>query len=238
MKKLLLALLLCTAVSLLLPATASAGQARSSSSAATLVKVTLKVDVLPTQMGINGEAQPTYPASVTLRIAPTWSDQVAAYGAAGIVVLAPRDWTAGGARIGADGSALLTLHGTASAAIQGSLTYFSDGADVGGSWMDGAEYFPWLRAHWASSGFGSLPTPKARSGLRIDFIGKRLISYTIATAKKGAKFQVSGVAHTSLMPGKRTYPSFDRLEVKLPASDHGLAIDILNYFVDRYHHQS
>jgi hypothetical protein len=104
--------------------------------------------------------------------------------------------------------------------------------------MDGAEYFPWLRAHWASSGFGSLPTPKARSGLRIDFIGKRLISYTIATAKKGAKFQVSGVAHTSLMPGKRTYPSFDRLEVKLPASDHGLAISILNYFVDRYHHQS
>ena len=72
MKKLLLALLLCAAVLLVLPATASAGDARSSSSAATLVKVTLKVDVLPTQMGINGESQPTYPASVTLRIAPTW----------------------------------------------------------------------------------------------------------------------------------------------------------------------
>lgn len=197
------------------------------------VKVTLSVRVLPAQMGFDGEPQPTYPSQVTVRLPRAWSGKVAAYGAGGMVLLAARDWKEGVAEVGVDGSVLVRLHAAASAAVKGSLTYTGDGVDVGGSWFDAGAYFPWIRAHWTSSGYGMLPKPKALAGLRTHFIGKRLIAFTVKA--KSASWRIHGVAHTSLMPGKQTYPLFDRFELKSQPKYVGLATAVLKCFVARYH---
>ena len=75
---------------------------------AQLVRLTLPVHKLATQLGVAGPG-PAYPAHVTVQAPVGAAKELAAYGIAGVVLLAPRGWTASGAFIGADGAQRATL---------------------------------------------------------------------------------------------------------------------------------
>ncbi len=195
------------------------------------VAVTLAVHVLPTTLGTSGP-RPSYPSHVSARVPEAWKGKLAAYGVAGVVLLAPAGWREGSALIAADGSRAATLHASSSATVPGRLDYENSGRGAGNSWADAAPYFPAVRAQWARSGLAG-PPPARRPGLVERFAGEHLAWYTVQASAAGQHQRVDGVARTSLPPtasGTRTY-GFDRLEVTLPRSDHALAVAILDHYL-------
>src|SRR5258708_3714266 len=74
-----------------------------------LETVNLPVQQLVTTYGINGVPKPNYPKTVTLHVLQGFGNQLAAYGAAGQIVIAPKDWTGSGL-MGATGGLSIDLH--------------------------------------------------------------------------------------------------------------------------------
>jgi hypothetical protein len=220
-------LLACAPYAQAAPGSHAAGRAAARAGDET---VTLQVDVLPTQAP--DWVVFDYPATVGVHIPAKWAEKVAAYGAANMVLIAPLGWHERSATIGSDSSASVVLCSSAASPIQGSLTYYSDVAVMDGAQHAG-QYFPWVRKHWSSLGYGYLPKPKPRAGLRAVTIGKRLCAYSVAQPISSS-FRVSGVAHNGVMPGRASLP-FDREEERLPASARALAAASLDFFVATYH---
>jgi hypothetical protein len=195
-----------------------------------VVTATLTVHVLPTE---TVAASPTYPTTVVVRLPRKWLKALGAYGVAGAVLLAPAGWTDGNALIGQDGSSRATLHAIGGSAISGQVDYESEQeTNVGYIWQTAAEYFPWLRSDWSSSGADSTSPPAPLPGLVERPQGSQLVRYSIRSgAQVDAGLQVSGVAQTTLTPNDLSTPGFDRLEVALPPQDHALTTIILDYYV-------
>ncbi len=191
----------------------------------------LAVNALPTTYGVPG-ANPAYPESIRVTAAASFSGQIAAYGVAGTVVVAPTGWTGSG-QVGADGSAAFTLLPPGGAGGGGSeLVFQFDGACVGCTWDDASAYFPAVAAAAPAAGMGPAPSPP--TGLRTETISTGLIGYSLPDATAG--YQLNGVAFTTL-PAGTADPIFENLEVSLPTSEHSLATVILNAVVaneDRY----
>ena len=195
------------------------------------VVVTLTVHVLPTTLGTSGPG-PSYPPRVSARVPKAWKGKLAAYGVAGVVLLAPAGWREGRALIAADGSRAATLRAGRAATVPGRLDYENSGGGSANTWKDAAPYFPWVRAQWARSHLAG-PPPARRPGLVERFVGDHLVWYTVRASAAGQHRRVDGVTRTSLpgtASGTRTY-SFDRLEVTLPSSDHALAVAILDHYL-------
>ncbi|HUY56641.1 MAG TPA: DUF4850 domain-containing protein [Candidatus Micrarchaeaceae archaeon] len=191
----------------------------------------LAVATLPTTFGVPGAAT-SYPASLRVSLPASLSEQVAAYGVAGTVVLAPAGWTGSGA-VGADGSAAFTLYPTGSApGVGAEIVYQFDGACAGCTWGDASAYFPAVAQALPSTGTGTAASPPA--GLQTESLASGLIGYSLPDSAAG--LQLNGVAYTNL-PASTAMPVFENLLVTLPTSEHPLATLILNAFVaneDRY----
>ena len=205
--------------------------------ASPIVAATLPVHVLPTGQDVAWSA-PFYPRSVTVRLPRKWAGQVAAYGVAGAVLLAPARWTGQG--IGQPerlGSMSAAMHNSVSAAIRGQLRYLDVPDERAFSYA--ASYFPWVRRDWPHirqlvlkfGGFTE-PLPATISGLTEHLVGNQVAIYSVASGPEVDRgLQVNGVVRTTLAPGDYGEPGFDRLEVALPPSDHALATAILNYYL-------
>jgi len=195
--------------------------------------LTLLVRVLNTAFGIDG-THLNYPSTVSVSVPQAWAGQVAAYGVAGVVILAPIGWTESDALVGADGSSRVTLHSTSSSAIQGKISFMQTSASVGDTWDESAQYFSWVREQWSEYDQTD-PTPALRTGLKEIFKGQQLVTYSVSGGSEpGSGLEVNGVAHTNIVPGSSQlteYPGFDQLEVMLPSKDHGLATVILRYYL-------
>jgi hypothetical protein len=196
------------------------------------VTAVLGVHVLPTEQGISDATPPSYPSTVTVRVPRSWEQDLAAYGVAGVVLLAPKGWVEKSALIAADGGTGATLEASKSAAIPGQFAYETSGGGWGNTWSDAAPYFPWVRQDWKKSNLG-FSCPGRPAGLVEQFKGTQQADYSLsrgAEARKGLR--VTGVAQTSLTPSNPSAEGgFDGLEVALPLKDRGLAKVMLDYFV-------
>jgi hypothetical protein len=212
----------------------------SHSPAAKVVTATLTVQVLKSELGVS-ENVPKYPSKVRVRISSVWAHKVTAYGVAGVVLLAPSGWKASEALIGANGSASASLHGAglASRVIPGRLEYEETSASGWSSWQGAAQYFNSVLNDWSSSPYANDAPPMLRPGLKVHYIGDRLIAYSVHSgAEVDLGFRVDGAAHTLLPEGNTASekgPLFDRLEIVLPPGYPGLATAILNNYIARYH---
>jgi hypothetical protein len=208
---------------------------RTSPSAApslpTTTTLTLGVVALPTTFGVPG-APNSYPATIRASVPPSLSGEVAAYGVAGTVVVAPAGWTGSG-EVGADGSVVFTLLPTGASPGDGAeMVYQFDGACAGCTWGDASAFFPAVADALPSSGLGPASSPAA--GLQTELLAPGLIGYRLPDAQPG--LEMNGVAYTNL-PASTDTPIFENLLVTLPAAEHPLATAILNALVsnqDRY----
>jgi hypothetical protein len=191
---------------------------------------TLPVHVLPTEVAATS---PTYPSAVTVRLPRNWLHALSAYGVAGTVLLAPAGWTVENALIGQDGSCRATLRATSGSAISGQVDYESEQVgNVAYIWQTAAEYFPWVRSDWSSTGGASASPPAPLPGLVEQPEGTQVVRYSVRSGDEvDSGLQVNGVARTTLRPNDLSTPGFDRLEVALPPQDHALATIILDYYV-------
>ena len=184
------------------------------------VRVSLPIQVLPTDFGVPTHL--VFPKTVSLDVPVPWARQVAAYGVSGCwVILAPIGWTGSG-EVGVDGTASAHLHATATAAIQGSLLFSAVPACEGCAFAEANLYFPDLGkvCQQAYPG-GDCPSPIP---MRRDFLKPGLLAYSLAST-------VNGVAETTLLHPVGCGPWFAMEQVSLPPADVPLETVILNYFI-------
>ena len=163
-----------------------------------------------------------FPKSVTVVVPRQWAGEVAAYGVAGCVLLAPKGWSGSGT-LYEDGGGEARLHATSMATISGSLTYQFVSACYGCAMMDASLYFPSLlkaceQAYPPGTGCGP---PLA---MKRDFLKPGLVAYSISPT-------VNGVAETDLPKGFPGGATFAMVQVSLPQADVPLETVLLNYFI-------
>ena len=188
---------------------------------ASQVRVSLPIHVLPTEFGIPMHI--VFPKAVSLTIPRQWAGQVAAYGVAGCVILAPIGWTGSGL-VGADGNTAAHLHATAAATIVGSLTFSTIPACYGCAMTEASLYFPSVvkacrQAYPPGTDCGPPLTMKR------DFLKPGLLAYSLSPT-------VNGVAETTLVHSALSQVFLFAMEqVSLPQADVPLETVSLNYFV-------
>lgn len=196
----------------------------ANTSKANAVAVTLPVAVLPTSFGLPDVPAPTYPANLSVDVPP--QVQVAAYGAAGHVWLAPPSWT-GDAAVGADGSVLVRLFPVGRDGTSGPRVIYSAEVGCAGCKVaDAAPYFPEAMKAWNSDdnfdGKNPIPIPK---GLVVHRVSKTFVTYALPNENnlhiRGAAFYDSN--------GDGFY---EEVRLVLPATDERLAEFLLKYFGD------
>ncbi len=184
-------------------------------------KVTLPVTVVTTQYP-NPPEHTVFPKSVTVVVPRQWAGEIAAYGVAGCVLLAPTGWSGSGT-LYEDGGGQAQLRATPTAAISGSMTYKFVSACGGCAMADASLYFPSVveacqQAY--GTGFGCGP-PLA---MKRDFLRPGLVAYSISPT-------VNGVAETDLPKGFPGGATFAMVQVSLPRADVPLETVLLNYFI-------
>jgi hypothetical protein len=194
------------------------------------VKVTLPVQVLKKDDINNSGVAYAYPPSIDATIPKRWVDKVAAYGVAGVIVIAPSEWTT------ADGYYCVDLKSTDLSSIPGTLHCDQTAGRVVAAWMRAAEYFPWVHDQWKDRGLPSelrdvgMPDdpPELRPGMAITMTNQHLMRYRIAPT--GDQGEVNGVARTGIGV-ENDGDSFYWLEVTLPTDAADLAAAILDFYL-------
>jgi len=188
------------------------------------VAVVLSVNVLPTSEGISGATPPTYPRSVTVHVPQTLAHDLAAYGVANTVIVAPKGWREVSAVIGADGNEGAALKAGSDASIPGHLQFLSEASGQGGHVSaDAAEYFSWVRSKWVSWQYATA-SPSPAPGLVEVSATRHQVRYLLGG---NGDLQTSGVAEVFLSSGEI---SFANLQVTLPKKDSGMANVMLRFF--------
>ncbi len=189
------------------------------------IAVTLPVTKLSTSFGVDYGL--TVPNSVTVTIPAAWVGDVAAYWS-GTVFLAPAGWTGRGL-YGADGSGGITLYPAGGSPSRGErITIFSDGGCVGCGVEPAAQFFPYLRTHWSQVRVIDAPAPRPVRVISEVFLSPNIAAYRLPDTRDG--LEVNGVAYSGLIDHASDI-TFEQMNAYLPASDHGLATVILNYFL-------
>lgn len=185
---------------------------------------TLPVHVLATSQGVQGNPAPIYPATITVRVPSPWIGQVAAYGVAGVVLLAPAGWYGTGL-LAADGSYGATLHAASASAIPGQMTFEVDenGPAIGAA----AAYFPWVQSGWSQWGTGG-PAPTTRGDIDEHFVSTHLARYAVTAGPQvNQGLHVNGAVRVT----QGGAWSFERLEMALPPGDDALAQAIIDCYL-------
>jgi hypothetical protein len=185
---------------------------------------TLPITVLPTEFGLPDESARTYSASLSLEVPPQL--EIAAYGAAGHVWLAPPSWTGQGS-VGADGGMSVQLHPTASDGVSGSrITYRAVPGCRVCMLGSAAPYFPDALKQFNEEYNRGDKNPVAAPG---DLAITRVTSHLVTSALPSR----NGL----LVRGAAFYDStgdgfYEEVTLTLPIADERLAEFLLKYFGD------
>lgn len=169
-----------------------------------------------------------FPKSLSVVLPRQWVGQVAAYGVAGCVILAPVGWTGSGL-VAADGNSGAHLHATASATIRGSLAFSTIPACYGCAMGEASLYFPSVVKACQQAYPPPYPPPGTICGpplaMKRDFLSPGLLAYSLSPT-------VNGVAETNLVQSATAQVNLFAMEqVSLPQPDVPLETVLLNYFV-------
>jgi hypothetical protein len=189
-------------------------------------EVTLPVIQLQTTFGVEGENTSEPPKSVVVNIPYGYSNKLAAYFAADLVIVAPVNWTGQGL-MAANGSKGLDLH-PISKEEKGKISVHIGSPGTGSCLWSAAPYFPWVQEHWHEL-YGDVEVPASPTGINRTFISNTLIKYTLPNSKDG--LEVNGVAYSDFEIVKDDFGAFENIEVTLPLTQHHLAIAILDAFI-------
>lgn len=191
------------------------------------VPVTLKVHRLPTTFGAAVNEQ--VPQSVRVTVPAAWRGGVWAYWS-GMVLLGPAGWRGQGAWA-ADGSGSVAMWPPGGGPRRGPrVVLFTNGACVGCGASNAAEYFPYVRRHWADFAVVPGPAPRAAKLRSETFLAPGLALFQSPDASGG--LAVDGVAASALAAGKRGI-SFATMRTYLPPSASALSALILSDFARR-----
>jgi hypothetical protein len=186
---------------------------------------TLPITVLPTEFGLPDESAPAYPANLSVEVPPQL--QIAAYGTAGHVWLAPPSWT-GQSSVGADGGVSVQLHPIASDGGSGSvITYRAVPGCRVCMLSSAAPYFPdalkQFNEEYNRSDKNPVPVPRDRAITRVT---PHLVTYALPS---GNGLLVRGaVFYDATGDG-----FYEEVALTLPIADERLAEFLLKYFGDR-----
>jgi hypothetical protein len=186
---------------------------------------TLKVTVLPTSFGLPDVTAPTYPATVNVEVPSQL--QIAAYGAAGRVWLAPSSWTGAGS-VGVDGNVFVNLTPTGGNSASGPrIAYMAMPACTSCILSRAAVYFPDALEQWNTNFNSDRKNPIARpaDGLLLSRLGPHLVQYGLPSENglpvRGAAFYDPS--------GDRFY---EEVRLVLPETDERLVEFLVKYFAD------
>ncbi len=215
-----------TAVATTTPQTPSATQPPISSEQNT--NISLTVTKLQTSFGIDGMPTPSYPNSVVISVPKSVGDQLAAYGAGGYVIIAPKGWTGQG-QVGADGNTSITLYPSSGFSENGSkLTVFIASTGTGSALWDAAPFNSWVRDHWQELGMPP-PAPTPPPGIVATQITSHIIRYSLPVNNG---FETNGVSYSNAQDHQKdSMWAFEKLEVVLPTNQKSLATAITDAFI-------
>jgi hypothetical protein len=220
---------LVIASSVLTRAQAPPQQAIQAASAANVkgIAVTLPVIVLPTTFGLPGEEEPKYPSTVSVEAPPQL--QLAAYGAAGHVWLAPRSWTGHGG-VGVDGNIFVQLYPVGGNGVAGQrVTYTVMAACERCMFSSAAPYFPEALKQWNEEFNRDGRNPVA---FPIEMVSSQirphLVHYNLPEENG---LPVHGAAFYD-PSGDGGDPFYEEVRMVLPETDKRLTEFLLKYFDD------
>lgn len=185
----------------------------------------LTIAPLPTAFGVSDEPAPAYARTITVDAPPQL--QIAAYGVANQVWLAPRSWTGGGT-VGVDGNVSVELHPVTG---DSSVSYHLVPACMVCQLGRAAPFFPNAVTEWNRryNSNGSMPLTAPSLGLAVSRADSRLARYSLPD-RNG--LHVRGVAFYA--PDEDGL--FAQAEVALPREDDTLSDFLLTYFVAHIPH--
>jgi|GEM_PF-4965611 len=186
------------------------------------ILVTLPVYQLPTTCALacRGFA---YPSSIAVYLPPSASDQLAAYGVAGMLVVGPGGWTGSG-KIGAQGNSFASLHPIETSGPPGPRVAVAV-EGTGTAITDAASYF--ASAQVADQRAGQ-SMPAVPAGIRETTIQPGIIAYRLPDTSVG--LGIDGVASLNQGSGGAV---FKKMEVTLPLAERNLSTVILDTFIDQ-----
>lgn len=185
--------------------------------------VTLPVIILPTTFGLPGEEEPKYPSTVSVE-APS-ELQLAAYGTAGRVWLAPRSWTGHGG-VGVGGNIFVQLYPVGGNGVAGQrVTYTVMTACEVCMLSSAAPYFPEALKRWNEERNRDGRNPVAFPAIEIlsSRIGPHLVHYGLPEENG---LPVHGAAFYD--PSGDAF--YEEVRLVLPQTDERLAEFLLKYF--------
>lgn len=190
--------------------------------------LTLKVDVLETDFGIEGMTEPIYPQQLTITVPATITSSLSAYGGAGYIVVAPSGWVGKG-NIGANGSTLISLYPIGDSQMV-EVSIGSTGTN--GPLYSAAPYFPWIRENWDELAKVSTP-PTPPVGIQITTTDNpHLVRYSLPIDYNG--YQTWGVVFSDVQDHiKDGQWSTIKMEVILLPDQDKLAQALLDIFIQQ-----
>jgi len=194
----------------------------------------LPVTVLPTSEDpAAAKYEPKYPSSVDVSDAAGFANQIAAYGAAHNVWIAPQGWTGEGS-VSTDGNLGVTLYPPGGSADSGQRVSYYEIPGCGGCMLDSAApYFASAMQQYnlEDNTDGSEPIPVPQ-GLTVTPISSTLVTYTLPDEGNlyEGTLSVSGVVYYN--PDNQNVP-FAEAEFFLPTSDAPLANFLSQTFISQ-----
>lgn len=195
------------------------------------VSIVLPLNILKTEYGIDGAGQPSYPTEIKLPVPEELSEQVAAYGVAGEVVIGPADWTGYG-KVGANGNIVIKLYPLKSSSKKGpQVTLFIPSSGTNNVFYAAAPFFSNIQEFCLEEKIYSKPLPTPY-GLKSDFVTDKLNRYTLAQTDG---LLVFGAAYQDVEDhlDDMIWSSYN-MEVTLPVEQQDLGEFLLDFFIQWY----
>jgi hypothetical protein len=194
-----------------------------------LETVDLPVQQLVTTFGVDGMPMPTYPKTVKVHVLQGFGSQLAAYGAANQIVIAPKNWTGTGL-IGATGGLSVDLH-PMDISQKSQITVHIPSSGTGEVAYEYYQYTEGSGSGWT----GDVPPPVATSlpGLKSDStdLTSRLAKYSLPDTKEG--LEVRGVLYSDIRSVPQSQQSLQREQITIPKEQDALLQVLLNAFIDQ-----
>lgn len=189
------------------------------------VLIELPVTPLATSYGIEPSPAPApIEKAIAVNVSFAVTDELAAFGALGTVLLGPKAWT-GSAGMGANGNISFTLSPSGTTSEGGErIGVFMASPGTGNAIDAAAPFNASIRDRWEETG-KTLPAPTEIPG--VTFKTGHWVMYESAA---NGGLELHGAAYSYVRDDG--YGWFDQIEVILPASKRLLAETVVKYFVE------
>ncbi|OGM02614.1 hypothetical protein A2115_01210 [Candidatus Woesebacteria bacterium GWA1_41_8] len=191
--------------------------------------VNLPVTILKTDFGTEA-SNFEYPKTLTVSVPGNYKDQLAAYGAAYEILVAPKGWTGSGS-IGADGNTLVELNSWGGAwGTDSKMKLIIASTGTANALLGAAPYFQWVRENWNE--LSETPIPK-KAEMTTAFVTSRLMKYKLLNPPEG--LEVAGVVYSDAKDHvEDEFWSFIQMEITYPKTEQDFADQLLNTFIDQH----